>query len=417
MISSSIYVVFKSSSQSSSFFDRLKEIWSLKWIYISTLSTIYDQATDVGVLIYWYNLNKNENIEHIDLLVLFILSCIFCSISRLVNLYLSLDTVRCCLFGVFLGTFDLLITEFVWGKVTNTSRRIFTDSGYAGDGDELTLIQMIQTCEVLFESLPQILLQSLFLIRTYNNNIIYNNTNILLVWISLFLSIISATNKFANCAIEEFGFSSSRDKFENKFNIRCNGKCPTINIGILSVKIFCALNIITRLFIYSLLWSVVGGIFVVLFFVIGCVTYVMCLRCNVYDEECLNIDGAIVWIFWSFLLYAIGFMPNEFHNWNLSLLESSETKRFLIHNLVNIFAVLLILYFGIENSFNCNYHLCADKEIRNLNYNRFAFIFIVVIFLASLLQIVLFFFIPTIKALRSKKTIMQQTQRQRCHQM
>ena len=49
---------------------------------------------------------------------------------------------------------------------------------------------------------------------------------------------ISATNKISNFSMTDGGGISQRDKFENNYNIRYKCKCPIINIGVLSKKIF-----------------------------------------------------------------------------------------------------------------------------------------------------------------------------------
>ena len=378
LLSTSLYVLLKSSS--SGCFARLKEIWSYKWIYVSSLSTIYDQATDIGVLIYWYSLIGNNNIKHVDMMLLFVLSCVFISISRLMNAFLGFALVKSKVLGIFLGMFDLLITSLVWHKVTG-STNVFTQMNK--DQDELTDISWLQFCEIFLETLPQILLQSLFLTRTFGNSVVYqddNVFNVLLVWISLFISVLSATNKISHSGLTG-GNVSEREAFENKYSIRL--KCPIINIGVLSKKIFYILTTITRLFIYSLLWSVCGGLFVTLFFVICFVVYVICVKRGVYDtdDSLVNICGG----FW--LEEAFGFGDDNMHT-------SSGRKQFAISNACNFFGLSLIFYFGMDNSFDCNYNLCADKTIRSFNHNTFVRVLFFATTCAFLVHIVLYLFIP-----------------------
>ena len=123
-----------------------------------------------------------------------------------------------------------------------------------------------------------------------------NTFNIYLVWISLFISVVSATNKISDAAITD-GDVSARDKSENKYNIR--GKCPIVNIGGLSKKLFFASTIITRLFLYSLLWSVCGGIFAGLFVVICFVVFVIGVK-RVFIKMSLMMMIFHVIPFWCF---------------------------------------------------------------------------------------------------------------------
>ena len=433
VLSTSFYVLLKSSSTGC--FERLKEIWSYKWIYISTLSTIYDQATDIGVLIYWHSLIDNNDIKHVDMTLLFVLSCIFCIISRLFNSGLGILLVKSKLLGLFLGLFDLMIMACVWDKITGVSN-ILDPNQMREDQDELSWILLLQTCEIFFESLPQILLQSLFLIRTFNNQTIYDDNyknnqlqfDIFLVWISLFISVISATNKISNDAITRGGKTSQRNKIENKYNFR--RKCPIINIGVLSQKIFFISTIITRLFICSLLWSVVGGLFLSLFVFICFIVFVIFVKCSVNDgtDTGLRNDKEPLWrIFLAFLTFeSFGFNfitrtrndhdngndngndNNTDSNSNSNIIindvwhASRTPKRFLIHNILNFLGLLLILYFAIDDNFDCDNNICPDSTIRSFNHNRFVFVLFIIIFLTFILQIILFVSIPTLKKLSQK---------------
>ena len=406
LLSTSLFVLLKSSS--SGCIERLKEIWSYKWIYISSLSTIYDQATDIGVLIYWYSLINNDDIKHVDMMLLFVLSCVFLTFSRVVNTLLGYNIIKSSILGLFLGMFDLLIIALVWGKISR-NKNVFEEMSH-GD-DELSIISQLQLIEVVFESLPQILLQSLFLIRTFGNSTVYgdgNEFNNYLVWISLFISVVSATNKISHFAMTNGGGVSERDEFQNKYNIR--HKCPIINIGVLSKKIFYISTIITRLFLYSLAWSVCGGMFVCLFIVICWIVFVICIKRGVYEKEDVGLDDndSFVWICLNFVVFeAFGF-DTDAGDWH----ESSASKRFLIYNTLNFFALLLILYFGIDNNFDCNYNLCADKKIRSFNYNTFVFVLFFIIIFTFLLQIVLYLSVAKFEKLSKKWEDNYQSQKQ-----
>ena len=80
------------------------------------------------------------------------------------------------LLGLFLGMFDLLIVIFVWGKISGLSTNIhmLQLEEMKQDEDELSMISQLQLIEIFFEALPQMLLQSLFLIRTFSNSVVYD---------------------------------------------------------------------------------------------------------------------------------------------------------------------------------------------------------------------------------------------------
>ena len=404
ILSTSFYVLLKSSS--SGCYQRLKEIWSYKWIYASTLSTMYDQGTDIGVLIYWYSLIGDKDVKNVDMTLLFVLSCVFCGLSRLFNIGWGSAFVKSPLLGIFLGAFDLLIMAFVWGKVTGASNNMFNIGLLMTQNeDELSHISSLQIGEVLIESLPQILLQSLFLIRTFGNENIYNvknEFNIFLVWISLFISLISATNKISHLSMTS-GDVSQRNKFENKYKFR--NECPIVNIGVLSQKIFFISTIVTRLFIYSLLWSVCGGMFLTLFIIVCFIVFVICIKYDIYDKKDVGVDdedeqlwltcvaGFIISDAFGFVSYA---HSNDDDN---DSKKSSRLKRFSIHNILNFLGLLLIFYFAFDNSFDCDYKLCSDKDIRSFNSNGFVLILFITVFCTSLLEIILFVSISTLKRL------------------
>ena len=403
ILSTSFYVLFKSSS--SGCMEKLKEIWSYKWIYFSSLSTIYDQATDIGVLIYWHSLINNDKIEHVDMELLFVLSCIFLSISRFVSGMYVFAIMKSVLLGLFLGMFDLLIMTLVWVKISENKNTL---EELRQDEDELSIILGLQMYETYFETLPQILLQSLFLIRTFKNDVVYdtnNQFNIYLVWISLFISVVSSTNKISSYGTS--GGISTRDSILFKLNIR--KKCPIINIYLLSLKMYFILTILTRLFIYSLLWSICGGMVVTLFFVTCFVVHVVCLKKGVYTLEDLGLrDGndSIYHVSLAFFTWeAFGFLGKFNH-------ESTTLKRFVISNTLSLIGLLLVLYFGIDNSFDCIANLCANKKIRSLKYNTFAFVIFCIIIGTFIVQCGLWLLIPKFFQLSTKWEINYQSKKQ-----
>ena len=132
-----------------------------------------------------------------------------------------------------------------------------------------------------------------------------------------------------------------------------------------------------------------------LFFVTCFVVSVVCVKRGHYKKEDvqLNDDDSLLWIRLMFLsMEAFGFVGFFDH-------KSSEPKRFVIHNTLYFFVSLLIWYFGIDNSFDCNHNLCADKKIRSFNYNTFVFALFLIIMFTVLLQIVLYLSMPKFEQL------------------
>ena len=69
-------------------------------------------------------------------------------------------------------------------------------------------------------------------------------------------------------------------------------------------------------------------------------------------------DDGLSEIFWVFVMVAAFGFPNKVEIWHVS----SEPTRFIIHNILNLFGLLLILYLRMDNSFDCAYNLCVDKK-------------------------------------------------------
>ena len=387
ILSTAVYVWF---SVEGSTTHRLKQVWRMRFIYTSTLATIYDQATDIGVIIYWYDLmileQNGEDIQHIDMRLFFWICLAFLSLSRVLNVVffgvfcrgsVNLDTENPCL-GVLLGLFDLLTTYQVWTGVienfdksntninTNTNNNDNSnnkvDSSSSSTGFQLEnadfsetneKIALIQLFEVVFESIPQSILQGVFLIRSNNDDVIKsyngndensNNDAFSLVIISLFFSVISATNKYI--------------KFNNERYLHLRRKCPIMHIGYLMYGFWYYCNIISRLFLFILLWSIVGGIFVFVFAFISFIGYLIGYFCNIYSSDEDKIFD-ILRQFW--LEHILGY---------IDLSDKQDIPHFLHHCVENVLLFGVILFFTFDNSFECDHQniiKCADPDTRYIN--------------------------------------------------
>ena len=93
VISSSILIFVKADGKCSA---KLQMVWDFKWIYTSILSQVYDQATDIGVLIIWFELATEQTSETkrvINMTLMVVLCIIFSIWSRIaVALYLGIKT-------------------------------------------------------------------------------------------------------------------------------------------------------------------------------------------------------------------------------------------------------------------------------------------------------------------------------------
>ena len=69
---------------------------------------------------------------------------------------------------------------------------------------------------------------------------------------------------------------------------------------------------------------------------------------------------------------------------------SNERKKFVVHCLENIIALRLILFFAINDNFNCAYDICDDKSIRSINGNVCVLVYTVICCIAMVIEIILF---------------------------
>ena len=361
LLSTIIYVFIKGTGTS---VERIQTAWSMRWMYASILSTFYDQATDIGVLMYWYDLslaerNKIIDIEHIDMTVLFV-SCIsVITLARIVSVAIGIVFAKQKFVGMILGLFDLLILARVWAKVTKTKKVIFR---FGKNNDEQYIILMLQLCEIVLESMPQIILQSVFLIRTYFDQANIEKDSLTFVFISLIFSVLSVTKKYL-----KWVQSGNKSAF-GSLNCRITD-CPVLNIAFVFKYIFYVCNIMSRIVLYSLLWSVVGGVFVPAFFI-------LCFIMFIYFNNKTAEDGAYSIIIFGFLFGdALGVIVDVFFNGDCS---ENVTIRFIVHSLQNILAFSVILCFSMITTFDCNYNLCADSKVRSIDKNKYVFILIII---------------------------------------
>merc|ERR1712228_153801 len=175
----------------------LMAIWKKKGIYGQILLHLYDTATDCGVLVEWYLLAEKEkngdNVESLDMSALFWTSIAFIIFYRLISTFIGCygakqsyynNVIKWMFFDGFLGLIDVYVIKAVYIAIDE-------------DEEEATPRQkMIQLGEAIVESLPQIVLQSVYIIRGQNDETIQANSTLYLVGLSLLASLFSITNKF-----------------------------------------------------------------------------------------------------------------------------------------------------------------------------------------------------------------------------
>lgn len=381
VLSSSVYILCKSSGSLSK---KLSLIWKTKWIYYSVLATLYDQATDIAVVLYWYDLSikdkkDNDYVEHMDMVLMFWLGLSILIAARVVACVVLFDTGR-GIFNSILGLFDLFVVRQVWEAVTNNEIEPTED------------MRRAQMGEVIIESIPQIILQSVFLIRTINNENSENNElNTIIIVVSLFFSVISCSNKYiaVDGKLGDFPgmFDASIEKLECqccKSKVKQNINYPMVNYGYLARVIWRILNVISRLTLYGLLWSVVGGIFLAIFTTMFVFSYVMLSGLDIYQD----------FDFWdSFSMAPLFHLLSPI--WEEKNYDNDAIVA-VIHQLIeNICALIVILIFALKTDFDCG--VCANSHVRGIYKNEAVLVYVLLYIISVVLSSGLFFLIPTIQ--------------------
>eukprot|EP00484_Ammonia_sp_Unknown_P007800 CAMPEP_0197081032 /NCGR_PEP_ID=MMETSP1384-20130603/214431_1 /TAXON_ID=29189 /ORGANISM="Ammonia sp." /LENGTH=451 /DNA_ID=CAMNT_0042519923 /DNA_START=17 /DNA_END=1369 /DNA_ORIENTATION=+ len=285
-----------------------KDIWSQRKIYAPLIVHFYDTATDIGVVYYWYTLMKDEqagrNYVSVDMEVFF-----WCGVSFL--LFYRLCTLIGVIFLVYvhepnfvwydavLALFDVYIFKTVYlsfkqahdamsknaeiRKARAEQKKLeqqkqAVDPAHAnetkqdpeapqpppakataavGTVKEIEpddLQKILQIAESITESMPQIMLQSVFVIRSYNDVLLRysDDNNLLLISLSILASLISIANKFVGFDRDEMAEEARR--------LEPKRRCPRcINYWYILRIVWRVCDIASKFAVYVLVWVVLGG--------------------------------------------------------------------------------------------------------------------------------------------------------------
>eukprot|EP01083_Nonionella_stella_P115659 343150_1 len=333
--------------------DFFKAIWNTKSIYGQLLIHLYDTATDFGVLVQWYSLAYNDiNYESIDMLGLFWTAIGFLIAYRLLStclgwcLYVDDDSTidnpsrATCILYSCLGFWDMIIFQVIYASLKKQKK-------------EPTQYQkLVQLFEAIFESMPQVILQSFFI-------------------------IIKIANKFTwidkDCVVEEAKDSN------------LSRKIPFINAWYVLRVIWRFSFVTLRFCVLGLIWSALGGAFLGIFVVISYIHW--CLALMYYfkvlddeepDEIYKNGTASIVAVS---LMYGIVCLIST---------PASESILFAISHAVEMISIMVVItIFATNESIVCE--LCADEHQRQLSQNPFIKLFIFIAWISMAIDAVSYF--------------------------
>ena len=376
-------------------FKYFKAFWIQKSIYLGLLIHVYDTATDIGVLIDWYQLWKNErngfNYDNIDMKVFFWCGIASLILYKIVNIYVSIrHNCNPIIMGI-LSIFELSIFVFIYDSFNDVQSKMneyyeiekkkhqlkhqmkskiqlhATNSDIKSNipvtinnklsaertetlppkqslnelNEQIASIIKnikpsdgqfwIQFFEGIFESMPQMILQSVFLVRSYNTSL-GEDSNLILVIISLIGSVLSISTKL---------IANDTDLLSSTTNKRCN-------IWYF-VRVFWRIsNILSRALMLSLIWTVIGGAIFVIYIGLS-VLYNIVVSCCIHDNKYNGLVFGIV------------------HVLLLSVLSPKNCLIIIMRSIDHLMVLVSVTLFTIIN-IECN--ICVDVCQRTLNYKN-----------------------------------------------
>ena len=228
-----------------SFKENLRQIWKRRSIYGTVLVQIFDQSSDIGVLILWwqYALKENDDddefdIPHVDMIAMLTLSLTSLILSRLISalvviFFASHKNTRTKYLDAFLCLLELYVIKQVYlthkQRNSNSNRKddggdTYTDPDKnRNKQDEMEAtpeMQSVKWVEAIFELFPQTVLQSVFILRTYGTQFGDNSNDLLFFLFSLFWSVISISNKFITIDEDNTIFDVSAHKAKLKTKVK-----------------------------------------------------------------------------------------------------------------------------------------------------------------------------------------------------
>eukprot|EP01084_Bolivina_argentea_P052488 96430_1 len=206
LVAIKVYYVSRKDSDKVSCKSMMYSIWKERGVYSPVIIHIYDTATDIGVLYSWYKLSqyeKNvENLESLNMKQFFEIGIGFMiayrSIAALMGMYLGYQIAgekgaRCVatIGGFFCGLLELNIFVAIYLDKTELA----DENKKPGAGMAQKASQLM---ECVLESLPEVIMQSVFVMRALNDETLAQAAGEIswLVLFSIFASLLSITNKY-----------------------------------------------------------------------------------------------------------------------------------------------------------------------------------------------------------------------------
>lgn len=369
----------------------ISNICKRRAIYTPVIIHIYDTSTDIGVLILWGNLaikernnNNNFNVNHIDMQTFFIFGCVFVGFYRLCSVitWFALDWTCNC--NVLLAVFDLTIFKVVYNAYKNNATEITEELLHTQVGETVT------------ESVPQVVLQSVFIVRTWvDNEDTLNDIDRILIVLSIIASLLSIANKIIK--FDKDNICTDKSKYVN-FTTKCNtnsnsnnnnnSNCSNIsngnnnsnkfiNNGNFCVSVGYIIRVLwrvgcvtSRVCIYVLVWSVMGGISLAIYF-----SFEMLLLTVL---QCIIQEG-----YFDPFLVSCAISTVAMSTWK----KDHPQYLFILRIIDNMIIMAIITVFSLFK-FECS--ICHNSENRSVYVNDAVLVYLIIGWIGTIISILTF---------------------------
>eukprot|EP01083_Nonionella_stella_P090534 252894_1 len=286
-------------------------VWKMRSVYCSLAVHVFDVLTDALVIIEWWNLESDPevDIEHVDARAMAICGIIVLLLYKTVSViafWAKEASFLRCLFQFL----DLLIFEEIYvshTKIianfknqstkqasTQTDTKVTTSTTKHGEAvDTTTSFKFVRNLEAIFESIPQAILQLVFIIRTSGQY--EGENNVFLTYISI-ISIIQSIISMTNSILKNDNIQMNLPKWK-KHKQRLPPTIPFLKHAVSRLS-----EVMYRIGLLALFWTVCEGL---AFGILMCVELVVLIALSVWysyedgnrvnvDELCLRMQALIV---------------------------------------------------------------------------------------------------------------------------
>ena len=229
-------------------------VWKLRSVYCSVAVHIFDILTDILVILSWLSYPDISN-DNIDPRVMAISAIIVLVIHKLVS-FIAFWAKEGSIVRCVLQVLDLLIFE----EIYLTHKKILTefksrankdqyDKPNGGAIETTSSFKYVRTLEAIFESIPQSVLQLVFIIRTG-----WKSEERGAVLVISILSIVQSIISMTNCILNNDNIYMTLPKWK-KHKQRLPPTLPFIKHAICRLS-----EVIYRIGLCALFWVVCGGL-------------------------------------------------------------------------------------------------------------------------------------------------------------